>query len=177
MAKSNVKKVSAEFSKEDHELMTVLAEQNGISVSEWVQRAVAQSIPKDLRARVKDTSIEQKVEKYMEAAEVPAYPSLPLPPEAVAMTEAAFGRPMADPYADVVQLRLKERALEIKAEGVLTSDPHACIYLSKEGNQHFRPGECEGICKHSSQRGRVCFWPSATARNCKEFEARREHMR
>jgi hypothetical protein len=46
---------------------------------------------------------------------------------------------------------------------------HPCHHLSGEKPAHFQGNDCSGICQHSSQTGRVCFWPSQTASNCPVF--------
>lgn len=175
MSDSNTKvKVSTDLPAEDMDLVRVLANEQGISVSEWLRRAVAAAIPKDLRARTRDTSLDEKVANFVD--QQPSFPTIPLPPEAVALTEAAMNRSQ-DAYASLVQVRKKSEDEERKVLATQSTAPHACVYLSKETNPFYGPNDHEGTCKAPTQVGRVCFWPSAAAKSCPQFSPRREHVR
>jgi hypothetical protein len=65
-----------------------------------------------------------------------------------------------------------DRELGIAPTTEIASAPapaNQCLYLDGALPNLFRPGECAGICLHSSQRGRPCFWSGTSARQCPLF--------
>jgi hypothetical protein len=54
---------------------------------------------------------------------------------------------------------------------------HPCLMLDPDNRPpNYRPGECQGVCKHTSQKGRVCLWPKQTAHNCPVFMRNHEFV-
>lgn len=49
---------------------------------------------------------------------------------------------------------------------------HPCFNLSKDNIPGHLTGQCQGLCQHSSQRGRICYWPPTSASNCDVFESK-----
>lgn len=175
---SNLKqKISAEIPKEDYELIKMLANQNDLTVSEWIRQAIQKGIPADLKKKIVSVEPLDKLNAMLEAEEdAGPIPTLPLPPMAEALINAATHRTQiddSDPYGTSARaenkLHSEATAAYIKREGTA---PHACIYLVKGSTPHFRDTECEGTCTSPKQNGRVCFWPSQVARNCDAYRPR-----
>jgi len=176
--KSDKKKVTTELVQEDYELVKLLASKSEVSVSEWVRVAVQKAIPADLRARTVDAGAITALHEAAEAAaNEEATPfTIPLPPEAIALTEAAMNQQAYERHHDE-QKRVSAEA-EKEAEG-LTTAPHACVFLRKQPPAYssFTLANCEGTCANPSQAGRPCFWSSSVASQCPKFAPRVQFRR
>lgn len=49
---------------------------------------------------------------------------------------------------------------------------HPCFHLSGEKPPNFTKDQCQGLCTHANQRGRVCFFAPAAAKHCEYFKAK-----
>lgn len=151
------KKVTIEIAKDQLAIMTLLASQNNMSVEEWAVTALTAAVPKELKEKSRDNSVDDLVEQ-MEEAGAPVKST----------TQAVL---------DTYLLHVQNKSVEEARRSQTTHDTsHACIHLSNEANQFFRATECEGTCTHPRNR-RVCTWASQVAHNCPYFEAKRHHYR
>ena len=165
-------KLTIHLEKDQNDLLLVLADQRKMSVEDLVVGLIINA------ARSKDRIVE-------------TIESLPLPQGAETNFDSMISKPAfveapaalpakqaeIDPYLKITQQKQQERADKLVGMNGIESS-HACIHLTPGGSQHFRASECEGICSHPTQIGRVCFNPSAGAANsCQQFEAKRSHIR
>lgn len=47
---------------------------------------------------------------------------------------------------------------------------HPCRFLDLTAPPQFRAGECQGLCRHPGQNGRICHWAPAVAKQCGYFD-------
>jgi hypothetical protein len=47
---------------------------------------------------------------------------------------------------------------------------HPCRFLDETTPAHFHAGECQGLCRHPGQSGRICFWVPNVATQCSFFD-------
>jgi hypothetical protein len=73
--------------------------------------------------------------------------------------------------------RSRAKAVEVqpskpKAEDkiIKAAEGHPCRFLDATTPDHFRAGECQGLCRHPAQSGRICFWVANVATQCSYFD-------
>lgn len=53
---------------------------------------------------------------------------------------------------------------------IVEAKGHPCRFLDATTPPHFQAGECQGICRHPGQSGRICFWVANVATQCSYFD-------
>lgn len=143
-------KISAEVSKEEFEAYKAEATRMGMTLSEWLRRALNSSVNAQTR------------------------------PPAPAGAEAAFQQLEAQDRLDGGILAPQPVPATAKTPAVLQGLPktpqatstHPCVRLNPDRPGMLTSGECHGTCTASSQRGKPCFFGVVTAHNCPLFSSR-----
>lgn len=130
------------------------AKTQGMPFESWAERTLMDAVPVSLRQRWLQNGGIDALDRVFLALDAD---------DAAALPPNVFGFAPKYKPLPVVQ-EPEEKVQKIEVQG------HPCFHLSGEFPSHFKPGECSGVCMHRSQQGRVCFWPSQTARNCQVFE-------
>lgn len=75
--------------------------------------------------------------------------------------------PMPPRKEDVVVEPIKPKA---EHKIIKVAAGHPCRFLDLTAPPQFRSGECQGLCRHPGQNGRICHWAPAVAKQCGYFD-------
>ena len=134
---------------EERALVEHWVERNGTTTSEWLRELVARAIP---------TMERRKFESRFQIGEALDFGDAVLDAEENALLPAHQPEPEPDPDAEPMELHLPVN--------------HNCAHLDdKTFPAFFNAASCYGTCDHRMQRGRPCFWPPNTSRQCDHFRS------
>ena len=169
-------KLSVYLDAAEYSVLSVWAEKNGLTLSDYARKALVDSVPREEQARAdvsetQHTAIDAAfAELDLQEEAAPFIPGMiPMPPrrktQPGVLTEAQRTHPLQ---------RVSDTRLQPLPK--VPPGPHPCMHLSIAVPGHLR-GQCQGVCQHRAQTGRACFWTPTTAHSCPVFEPRVAHRK
>lgn len=74
-------------------------------------------------------------------------------------------------YQELDNVESEEMNLPREVPPVRKHSSHPCAHLERTFHTTlYGAKDCEGMCTHPNQHGRVCFWPPAGAKDCTLFK-------
>lgn len=181
----NKTKLSIQLDVADYNRIRVFADQNGMTLSDYVRNTLMSSVPAedtpmqgDEKKSVMDVAFEAlEAEDQFDTGSGGV---MPLPPMKAPVPAAGPLHPLArKPQRGAVITEANRThpmqrvtAVQPTRLPVVPPGPHPCVHLSSTTPANMR-GQCQGTCDCAQQRGRACFWPPTSARSCQYFEAKR----
>jgi hypothetical protein len=164
-------RVSVQLDVHDYNMLRVWADKNDQTLSDYVRKVLVASVPQQEKKRMNGDGKKSVVDAAFEEAEKQDGAAgvhqgvFPVPPtrkpQKGVVTEAERTHPL--------QRVLKTGSTPLP---VVPPGPHPCAHLMHQMVPENMKGQCQGTCNQSSQRGRICYWPPTSARNCPVFESK-----
>lgn len=167
-------RLNVQLNEADYDLVQNWAEKQGMTLSDYVRRTLLESVPlaeqnRAAAAPAQHDVLDQAFDQ-LEAMDNVA-PGLPgvfgLPPARKAIPGVITEAERTHPQQRVV----KTTPMQLP---VVPPGPHPCMHLSARIPAHLR-GQCQGICTHRDQDGRICYWTPTTCVNCSMYEPKASH--
>ncbi len=168
---NNKAKISVQLDVTDYNLIRVWADKNGMTLSDYIRKTLVESVPVQEKKRMNGDGTKSVMDVAFEHAEeqdkldlgtgvMPLPPTSSRKPQKGVVTEAERTHPL--------QRVTKTGSTQLPQ---VPPGPHPCVHLSPQVPTNLR-GQCQGTCRNTTQRGRVCYWPPTSARNCPVFESK-----
>lgn len=148
-------KISAEVSADEMGAYRDEAKRMGMTLSEWMRRALNSSLPKPVGPQAMDVAFAKLDETSGQSG-----------------MEALLAGPNAVPAALPAKLPEVQQFQKLPVNEPIRS-AHPCMYLKPQMPGVLRGGEAQGTCDQNTQRGKPCYWNAQScAKNCSVFTLR-----
>lgn len=156
-------KISVEIEQEEYDLYRQWAEKSGITLSQFVRKALRESIPLAEMRKLVGHDVSPVIDaafKHLESEERVQ--------TAVASMSTTVSPAVAPSVPPVTPPVTSDKNAKHHLHML-----HPCSYLKVTMPANYTAKDCQGTCGSPKQPGRACFWGAQAARSCHAFRPKK----